>query len=145
MNVRRHAFLARALQDACGGPDRCLELLEPTPFKTSRTRLYETRDPGSGRTMSVGAIAFLEAHQNWRLYSLTLARQHPEPSEALCALDEACEAAEDMAAAQKAVRLALADDGRISENEARGIEPLLQRVEARIAGVRAGMPRAVAA
>ncbi len=145
MNVRQHAFLARALQDACGGPDRCLELLEPTPFRMSRTRLYATRDPGNRYTMPIGAIAFLEAHQNWRLYSLTLARQHPEPSDDLCALSEACEAAEDMAAAQKAVRLALADDGRISETEARGIEPLLQRVEAHIAGVRAGMPRGIAA
>lgn len=144
MNVRQHAFLARALQDACGGVDACLKLLDPTPFRMGQTHLYDCRDPSKGRTMPVGAIAHLEAHQGWRLYSMTLARQHPEPSEVLCALAEACEAAEDMAAAQRAVRLALADDGRISEFEARDIEPILQRVEARIAGVRAGMPRAQA-
>ena len=144
MNVRQHAFHARALQDACGGPDRCLELLEASPFKMGRTHLYDCRDPAKGRTMPIGAIAFLEAHQNWRLYSATLARQLAQPSDAACALSEACEAAEDMAAAQRLVRLAQAD-GVITEYEKREIEPVLLRVEARLQGVRSALDHGVAA
>lgn len=144
MNVRQHAFLARALQDACGGPDRCLELLEATPFKTSRTRLYETRDPGAGRTMTAGAIAFLEDLQGWRLYSATLARHKAPPSADECALSEALEGNEAMAIVQRKVRLAAAD-GVFTETEKRDIEPELQRVEAHIAGIRRGMDAGVAA
>lgn len=144
MHVRQHAFYARALQDACGGPDRCLELLEASPFKMGRTHLYDCRDPAKGRTMPVGAIAFLEAHQNWRLYSATLARQMAQPSDAICALSEACEGAEDMASAQRLVRLA-GLDGEYSENEKRQIEPILQRVEARLHGIRSALDREVAA
>lgn len=138
MNVRQHAFLARALQDACGGPEACLDILEPTPFKMGRTHLYDCRDPGKGRTMPVGAIAALEEHQNWRLYSLTLARQARPPSDQACAASEASEATEAMAAAQRLVRLAGAD-GVYTENEKREIEPALQRVEAHIQGVRRSM------
>ena len=136
--MRQPAFLARALQDACGGPERCLELLEPTPFRTSRTRLYETRAPGSGLTMSAGAIAVLEDHQNWRLYSATLARRREPPSEQECALSEALEGNEAMSTVQRLVRLAAAD-GVYTETEKREIEPALQRVEAHIAGIRRGM------
>tara|TARA_R110002167_G_scaffold12963_6_gene54889 strand:- start:3390 stop:3821 length:432 start_codon:yes stop_codon:yes gene_type:complete len=143
MNVRQHAFHARALQDACGGPDRCLELLQNTPFRMSRTRLYATRDPGNPFTMPIGAVAFLEAQQNWRLYTLTLARQHPEPTETECAISEACEATEAMSMAQRLVRLH-APDG-FTEHEKREIEPHLQMVERHIAGVRAGMDAGAAA
>lgn len=138
MNVRQHAFLARALQDACGGPDACLELLEPTPFKMGRTHLYECRDASCGRTMPIGAIAFLEQHQSWRLYSMTLVRQVAPPTEDECAFNEACEGNEAMSEAQRLVRLAAAD-GVYTEFEKREIEPVLQQVEARIAGIRRGM------
>lgn len=138
MNVRQHAFLARALQDACGGPETCLELLEATPFKMGRTHLYACRDAGSGKTMPIGAIAWLEEHQNWRLYSLTLNRRAKPPTEAACAKSEACEATEAMSAAQRLVRLA-AEDEIYTEHEKREIEPALQRVEAHIAGIRQAM------
>lgn len=138
MNPRQHAFHARALQDAVGGPDKCLELLEATPFKMGRTRMYEARDPDAGVTMPIGAVEFLEARQNWRLYSLTLCRQHPEPTEAQCAMSEACEAAELLATIQRKIRLRGATTP-FTENEKRELEPMLLKAEAHIQGIRRAM------
>lgn len=140
MNQRQHALLARALQDACGGPEKCLELLAGTPHRTKRSWLYKARDPNSHVTMTMGQVAVLEGHQNWRLYSLTLSRQRAAPTETLCALDEACEGTADMGAALRLIRHALADDV-ITETEAREIEPMLQQVEARLAGIRSAFPK----
>lgn len=141
MNVRQHAYLARALQDACGGPDACLEILEPTPFKMGRTHLYETRDPGSGRSMPIGAVVFLEQTQRWPFYSASIAQLRPLPTDDECALSEALDGTEAMATVQRKVRIASAD-GVYTEAEKRDIEPELQRVEAHIAGIRRGMEAA---
>lgn len=147
MHVRSHAPLARALQDACGGPDACLALLRPTPFATSRTRLYETREPGSGRTMSIGAVALLEAHQNWRLYSFSVARQGLPLSDVASASAEAADAFERMARVHSLVRLAEVQG--FTENSRREIEQALQQVERSVAGIRTvmghGLTQAVAA
>lgn len=147
MHVRTHAPLARALQDACGGPDACLDLLAATPFKTSRSRLRATRDPGTGRTMSIGAVAFLEARQNWRLYSFNLARQGLPLPTAVCASAEAADAFERMARVHSLVRLA--ELSGFTENSRREIEQAVQLVELSIAGVRSvmghGLAQAVAA
>lgn len=138
MHPRQHAFHARALQDACGGPDRCLELLETTPFKMGRTRMYEARDPGAGVTMPIGAVEFLEGHQNWRLYSLTMARAHPAPTEAQCAASEAAEAAEIMMSIHGQLRRRGASSP-FTEFEKRELEPMLIRAEGHIAGIRRAM------
>lgn len=138
MNPRQHAFHARALQDACGGPDTCLDLLEATPFKMGRTRMYEARDPDGGVTMPIGAVEFLEARQNWRFYSLTMSRAHPEPTEAQCAESEACEAAEILSAIQSRIRKRGAS-GPFTEFEKRELEPMLLRAEAHIHGIRRAM------
>lgn len=139
MHVREHAPLARALQDACGGPDACLELLRQTPFATSRTRLYATRDPGTGRTMSVGAVAFLEAARNWRLYSFKIAHQARPIVAAVDAAHEAGDAFERMARVHSLVRIADAGPAPWSEFTRREIEQALQAVEASIAGIRTVM------
>lgn len=139
MHVRSHAPLARALQDACGGPDACLALLQGTPFATSRTRLYATRDPGSGRTMSVGAVAHLEAQQNWRLYSFSIANQARPIVTAVDASAEAGDAFERMARVHSLVRIADASSGPWSEFTRREIEEALQAVETSIAGIRTVM------
>ena len=88
MNVRQHAVLARALQDANGGVDHCLNLLEDTPFKMGRTHMYDCRDHGTGRTMPIGAVIFLERTCGSRLYTSVICAEAPEPTEAECAVSE---------------------------------------------------------
>jgi hypothetical protein len=142
MNVREHAPLAQALQDACGGLDACLKLLEPTPFRTSRSRLYATRDAGSGRTMSIGAVAHLEGVQNWRLYSFRLARRHLPVPTAVSASAEAADAFERMARVHSLVRIA--DLNGWSEFSRRDVEQALHQVEISIAGIRSVMGHGLA-
>lgn len=144
MNARQHAYLACALQDACGGVDACLDLLEDTPFKMGRTHIYDCRDAGNGRTMPIGAIVLLEEKAGQRIYTSAAALAAPAPSDAACALNEAAEATEGMADAQRAVRLAGAD-GVYTETERRAIEPKLQAVERRVRRVRRAMEGAAAA
>lgn len=142
MNTRQHAHLARAQQDACGGVDACLNILEVTPYKMGRTHMYECREQGSGKTMPIGAIVFLDRHLivagKAPVYTPALQSTDFEPTEAQCATSEACEASEVMAIAQRLVRKA-GEDNVYSETEKREIEPHLQRVEAHIRGVRAAM------
>lgn len=138
MNPRQHAFLARALQDACGGPDRCLNVLEVSPYKMGRTHLYDTRDPSTGRTMPIGAVQLLEAVCNKSLYTAVLCTKTAGPTDAECAVSEACELSEQAATLQRLVRLA-AEDGSITENEKREIEPTIQGVERLCLGLRAAM------
>lgn len=138
MNVRQHAFLARALQDACGGPETCLKLLEPTPFRMSRTRFYACRDPEAGRTLPIGVVQFLEAQCQWKLYSASVAQQTPPPNDAACALSEACEGNEAFAHVQFLVRMAVARGGP-TETDKREIECALQVVERQVQRVRAAL------
>lgn len=138
MNPRQHAFLARALQDACGGVDACLNLLEETPYKMGRTHMYDCREPGSGRTMPIGAVLFLELAGRQQIYTPAICAAAPPPSDAECASSEAAEATEAMAQAQRLIRLA-GQDKVYTEHERREIEPVLQRVEAHVRGARAAM------
>ncbi|GAA0394682.1 hypothetical protein GCM10009093_21570 [Brevundimonas terrae] len=138
MNIRQHAYLARALQDACGGADRCVTLLEETPFAMGRTAMYGCRSSEGGKTMPIGALHLLELECAKPIYSQALVNAGPAPSEAECAISEACEASETMARAQSMIRKAGAD-GFYDENEKREIEPELQRVEAHVRSIRAGM------
>lgn len=143
MNPRQHAYLARTLQDDCGGVDACLNILEVTPYKMGRTHMYDCREPGSGRTMPIGAVLFLEQHLQRAtgkapVYLPALSSAEAGPTEAQCATSEACEASEVMAIAQRLVRKA-GEDNVYTETEKREIEPHLQRVEAHIRGVRAAM------
>ena len=138
MNTRQHAYLARALQDACGGADRCVTLLESTPFAMGRTYMYGCRSSEDGKTMPIGALHLLELECGEPIYSQALANAGPAPSDAECAISEACEASETMARAQSMIRKAGAD-GIYTEHEKRDIEPELQRVEAHVRSIRAGM------
>lgn len=138
MNVRQHAFLARALQDANGGVDACLNLLEPTAFAMGRTHMYACRDPGSGRTMPIGAVVFLERACRARPYTAVICAEAPEPTDADCAVSEVCELNETGAFLQRLVRKA-AEDGEFTENEKREIEPVLQAVERHARNLRKAM------
>lgn len=138
MNIRQHAYLARALQDACGGADRCVTLLENTPFAMGRTAMYGCRSSEDGKTMPIGALHLLEQACGEPIYSQALLNAGPAPSEAECAISEACEASETMVYAQSLIRKAGAD-GIYTELEKRDIEPELQRVEAHVRSIRAGM------
>ncbi|NBW06940.1 MAG: hypothetical protein EBR82_02815 [Caulobacteraceae bacterium] len=135
MNPRQHAFCARALQDACGGADACLNVLDDTPFKMGRTHLYDTRDPSTGRTMPIGAVAFLEKVCRRKIYTEVISAQVDGPTDAECAVSEACEITETGAQLQRLVREA-ASDGVFSEHEKREIEQVLQLLQNHIAGVR---------
>lgn len=139
MHVREHAPLACALQDACGGADACVELLKGTPFATSRSRLYDARTENSGRTMTMGAVAYLERHANWRLYSFKVAHQARVIVPAVDASAEAGDAFERMARVHSLVRIADAGSAPWSENTRREVEAALQAVEAKIAGIRSLM------
>lgn len=141
MNNRQHAYLARALQDACGGADRCVTLLEATQSAMGRSSMYACRDPESGKTMPAGAIHQLELVCGRKIYSQALAEAVPLPSDAECAISEACEGSEMMARAQSLIRKAGAD-GIYTENEKREIEPVLQQVESHVRAIRAGMESA---
>lgn len=138
MHVRQHARLACALQDAVGGPDRALEILEPTASKMGRTHLYDCRNFNSGRTMPAGAIAVLEQHQRFPIYSASMARLPAAIVDQVNPSAEICEACEDLLAAQRILRRA-AEAGPVNETTARLIEPLLQAVEAHIHRVRASI------
>ena len=138
LNIRQHAFLARALQDACKGADRCVTLLENTPYAMGRTALYACRDPETGKTIPSGALNQLEQVSGNNTYSRSLADAAPPPSESECAISEACEASETMARAQSMIRKA-GEDGVYTENEKREIEPVLQQVEGHLRSIRAGM------
>lgn len=140
MNPRQHAVLSRKLQDACGGADACVTLLETTPFKMGRTFIYECRDASTGRTMPIGAIAVLEAACGQKIYSSAV-YVNEAPTDAECALSEVFELNETGGALQRMVRLAV-EDGIVTEHEKREIEPILQLIEARARGVRAAMDAA---
>lgn len=141
MNTRQHAHLARALQDACGGADKCVDILEETPHSVGRTVMYACRKRDGGKTMPVGAIFLLEQHCQKKIYSQALMQATLAPTEAECAISEACEGSEAMAMAQALIRKA-GEDHHYSENEKAEIEPFLQRTEASIAGARAAMDAA---
>lgn len=141
MNTRQHAYLARALQDACGGTDRCVDILAPSPFSMGRTALYDCRNPASGKTMPAGAIVLLEQVAQKNLYTQAMSQGRSAPSDADCAVSEACEASENMARAQSMIRRA-GEDSVFTEAEKREIEPILQSVEQSLVNVRAAMEQA---
>ena len=141
LNTRQHAFLARALQDANGGADARVNILEETPHAMGRTAVYACRKRDSGRTMPAGAIFLLEQRCGQRIYSEALMQAGPAPTEAECAISEACEGSEAMAMAQALIRKA-GEDRLYTETEKAEIEPYLQRAEASIAGARAAMDAA---
>lgn len=103
--------------------------------------MYACRDPETGKTLPAGALHQLELFCGVKNYSQSLAQAVPLPSEAECAISEACEASETMARAQSLIRKAGAD-GIYSEYEKREIEPVLQQVEAHVRSIRAGMENA---
>lgn len=138
MKPRQHAYLARALQDACGGVDACLNILEASPYKMGRTHMYDCREPSTGRTMPIGAVQLLELVHGKRLYTAVICQTAAEPTDAECATSEACELNETAAEVQRLVRLAAADHD-FTENEKREIEPKLQVMERHIAGLRGAM------
>lgn len=141
MNSRQHAFLARALQDACGGADHCVELLDKTAFAMGRTAMYDCRDPGKSKTMPAGAITHLELIAQKNIYTSAMLQARVAPTDAECAVSEACEASETMATVQAMIRRA-GEDKIFTENEKREIEPHIQRVESLLAGVRTAMEQA---
>lgn len=100
--------------------------------------MYGCRSAEDGKTMPIGALHLLEQECGEPLYSQALAKAGPAPSEAECAISEACEASETMARAQSMIRKAGAD-GIYTEHEKRDIEPELQRVEAHVRSIRLGM------
>lgn len=138
MNIRQHAFLARTLQDNCGGVDQCVTILEDTPFAMGRTAMYACRESSACKTMPIGAVYLLEQHCGHCSYSQALLQAGPAPTDAECAISEACEASELMAQAQGMIRRA-GEDHVYTENEKREIEPMLQRVEAHLRSVRTAM------
>lgn len=138
MQLRQHAYLARELQDACGGPDACLNILEASPFPIGRTHLYDTRDPSTPRTMPIGAVEVLEAVSQKKIYTGVLGARVAAPTDVECAVSEACELTETVAVLQRLVREAARDDS-FSENEKRDIEPFLLSVERLCIGLRAAM------
>lgn len=138
MKPRKHAYLARALQDACGGPDACLNILEVSPFPIGRTHLYDTRDPSTPRTMPIGSVDVLEGICGEKIYTSVICASSPEPSDVECAVSEACEMTETVALLQRLVRKA-AEDGEFSENEKRDIEPTIIAIERLCGGLRAAM------
>ena len=138
MNTRQHAYLARALQDACGGVDACLNLLEHTPWKMGRSHLYDCRDPSSGRTMPVGAILFLEEKAGRSVYTPAICRDAPPPTDVQCADSESAELSYQGALLHKMVRQA-GEDRVYTEHERRQIEPVLLSIEQLCQGVRAAM------
>lgn len=89
--------------------------------------------------MSIGAVAYLEAHQGWRLYSFKVAHQARPIVTAVDASAEAGDAFERMARVHSLVRIADASSGPWSEFTRRDIEEALQAVEASIAGIRTVM------
>ncbi|MNH89728.1 hypothetical protein D3C73_422580 [compost metagenome] len=141
MNTRQHAHLARALQDANDGADACVNLLEETPHAVGRTVMYACRKRDGGKTLPVGAIFLLEQACGRKIYSQALMQAGLAPTEAECAISEACEGSEAMAMAQALIRKA-GEDSVYTENEKAEIEPHLQRAEASIAGARAAMDAA---
>lgn len=138
MQLRQHAYLARELQDACGGPDACLNILEVSPFPIGRTHLYDTRDPSTPRTMPIGSVEVLEGVCQRKIYTAVLCARQAAPSDAQCAVSEACELTETVATVQRLVREAAKDDD-ISENEKRDIEPHILAIERLCLGLRAAM------
>ena len=103
--------------------------------------MYACRKRDGGKTMPAGAIVLLEQHCQKKIYSQALMNAALAPTEAECAISEACEGSEAMAMAQALVRKA-GEDHHYSENEKAEIEPYLRRVEASVAGVRAAMDAA---
>ena len=138
MKLRQHAYLARALQDACGGPDACLNILEASPFPIGRTHLYDTRDPSTPRTMPIGAIEVLETLCQEKIYTGVMCAWSAPPSDAECVVSESCELTETVATLQRLIREAAKDDD-ISENEKREIEPTIIAVERLCLGLRTAM------
>lgn len=100
--------------------------------------MYGCRSSEDGKTMPIGALHLLEQACGEPIYSQALLNAGPAPSEAECAISEACEASETMVYAQSLIRKAGAD-GIYTELEKRDIEPELQRVEAHVRSIRAGM------
>lgn len=88
--------------------------------------------------MPSGALNQLEQVSGNSAYSQALANAAPPPSDAECAISEACEASETMALAQSLIRKAGAD-GIYTEHEKREIEPVLQQVEGHLRNARAAM------
>lgn len=108
MNVRQHARWARELIDACGGPLEAQQVC-----RLSDTQLSRFQTPNNGAFMPADVIADLERHCGRAIYSRALFEAvDAEASEARQVVDEACEAAEEVAGLQREIRLAT-QDGKI--------------------------------
>ena len=97
----RHAWLARALITACGGPSAAADVC-----RLAKSRLSEIQDPNAPTDafMPADVIADLEAYCGRPIYSTALAEETPA-SPAADVVTEACELSEAALAAQRLVRL----------------------------------------
>nr|WP_316629698.1 hypothetical protein [uncultured Brevundimonas sp.] len=88
--------------------------------------------------MPIGSVEILEVVCQKKIYTSVLCARDQAPSDAQCAVSEACELTETVATLQRLVREAAKDDD-FSENEKRDIEPFIQSVERLCIGLRAAM------
>ena len=98
----RHAWLARALITACGGPSAAADVC-----RLAKSRLSEIQDPNAPTDafMPADVIADLEAYCGRPIYSAALAEETPAPARTDL-VAEACELSEAALAAQRLVRIA---------------------------------------
>lgn len=126
-------MLARALMDACGGVDECIDAC-----RAGRTQLYAYRDASSGRFMPADVMADLEAYCGQPIYSRALVEARPASATVDSVVEEACDIGEAAVSLQRLVRMA-AKDGELTEHEKREIEEGLQKLEAEARDLRAAM------
>jgi hypothetical protein len=99
VEANRHAWLARQLILACGGP-----LAAAQYCRLEKSRLSECQNPGGGAFLPVDVIADLEAYCGEPIYSRALFEARPGGPVAEELLEEACEAVELAAGLQTLVR-----------------------------------------
>jgi hypothetical protein len=95
----RHAWLARQLIDACGGP-----LAAAQYCRLEKSRLSECQNPRSAAFLPVDVVADLEAYCGEPIYSRALFEARPGGPVAEDLVAEACEEVELAAGLQALVR-----------------------------------------
>jgi hypothetical protein len=104
VDPKQHAWLARSLIDACGGPSAAATGLSG---RLAKSRLAQFQDPNAGAFMPADVIQLLEAYCGRPIYSTAIVQSNPGFAGGEGLLSEACETSEAALTLQRTARLAV--------------------------------------
>jgi hypothetical protein len=109
VDAKEHAWLARQLIDACGGPRKAAEI----SGKVRKSRMAQFQDPHSGAIMTMDIVLALETYAAEPIYTRAVmaARAKADGECGASLAEEACDLTEAAASLQRLSRAVTSDGG----------------------------------